>query len=317
MLDLLHLPKSSPSNVDYFYYTGSTPSNLSWQTWEKPRGIIMLEIICIGAGGGGRSGWCAGSTTRSGGGGGGSGGFTRLLIPAVFLPDVLYVQVGRGGAGGANRTATGSANAGLDGAFSAVNIAPSNTFSAFYTVCYANSGFGAVTGSSSTGTAGSGAAVATQANAIMSGLGIFFALAGQSGASGSTSLGASITYPTTGLLLSGGGAGGGGASNSGGGIIVPSQPSFSLFATRFSGATSTNNPGDDGLSLLQPLLSTGGAGGAASVDLSASGVSGGRGGNGGIGSGGGGGGASPGSPNSGGGNAGGNGGDGLVIIRSW
>ena len=310
MLDLLHLPKSTPGNVDYFYNTGGT----SWVTWEKPRGIIMLEIICIGAGGGGRSGWCS-TSSRSGGGGGGSGGFSRLLIPAIFLPDVLYISVGRGGAGGASATVSGTANAGTSGNSSFVSIAPSSA--AFYVVCYANAGAGAVTGTSSAGTAGVAAAVATQANALMSGLGHFAALAGQTGSSGTSGAAGAITYPTTGLLLSGGAAGAGGFGSDSGNINVPTQSSFSLI-TRRVGATGFLNsagPGDDGLSLFQPLMSIGGAGGGSSIG-GAGGGSGGRGGNGGLGCGGGGGGAA--SPGAGAGSgAGGNGGDGLVIIRSW
>jgi hypothetical protein len=311
MLDLLHLPKSTPGNVDYFYNTGGT----SWATWEKPRGIIMLEIICIGAGGGGRSGWCLNAASRSGGGGGGSGGFTRLLIPAVFLPDVLYVIVGKGGDGGASATTAGTANVGINGTFSSVNIAPTNA--SIYIACYANSGSGAPLGTVSGGGAGSGAAVATQANALMSGLGIFSALAGQSGNLGGTFNTFDVIYPTTGLLLSGG-AGGGGTSSSfvagvGSNIIVPTQTSFSLITAR-SGGTA-NNPGADGLSLLQPLMSIGGGGGGSSNSTTLNGIPGGRGGNGGLGSGGGGGGAGP--SGTGGSGAGGRGGDGLVIIRSW
>jgi len=309
MLDLLHLPKSTSGNVDYFYNTGGT--NTSWQTWEKPRGIIMLEIICIGAGGGGRSGWCVNSTSRSGGGGGGSGGFTRLLIPAIFLPDVLYVTVGKGGAGGASATLTGTANLGSNGLFSSVNIAPTNA--AFYIVCFANAGAGAVVGTASAGTAGFGANGAQPATALMSNLGQFAALAGQSGTAGATVAGTALAYPTTGLLLSGGGAGGGGIGI-GGDITAPTQSSFSLIPTRTGGiAASPGNPGADGISLLQPLISIGGAGGGSSTSTASGGAAGGRGGNGGIGCGGGGGGSGP----TGGSGAGGNGGDGLVIIRSW
>ena len=312
MLDLLHLPKSSPSNVDYFYNTGGSTS---WQTWEKPRGIIMLEIICIGAGGGGRSGWCANSGTRSGGGGGGSGGFSRLLIPAIFLPDVLYVTVGKGGAGGVSITTSSSTTgmAGSDGAFSSVNIAPTN--SAFYIVCYANGGAGAANLVLGANTAGSGGAVAVQTTALMSGLGQFFALAGQSGTAGATAAGVALAYPTTGLLLSGGGAGGGATIAAGSDITAPTQISFSLITTRTGGANALDGgSGADGISLSQPLMSIGGAGGGSSTTVGAGVGSGGRGGNGGLGCGGGGGGAGPSGTGSG---AGGKGGDGLVIIRSW
>ena len=308
MLDLLHLPKSSLDNVDYFYHTGT-----SWVTWEKPRGIIMLEIICIGAGGGGRSGWSANSATRSGGAGGGSGGFSRLLIPAVFLPDVLYVAVGRGGAGGASATGVGAANAGSTGNSSFVGIAPTNN--AIHLVCFASAGGGAAALAVGGNTAGAAAAVAAQSSALISGLGIFSAFAGHSGAAGPTTSASPLAYPTTGLLLSGGGAGGGGQNNLGGNATQPVQNAFLLIPTRTGGINgSIAGPGADGISLFQPLMSIGGAGGGSSSST-ANGVGrGGDGGNGGIGCGGGGGGAGPSGTGSG---AGGKGGDGLVIIRSW
>jgi hypothetical protein len=128
MLDILHLPKPQNGYIDYFYNTGGATGTFSWQTWEKPKGIGTIVITCIGAGGGGRSGWCANSATRSGGAGGGTGGFNRVLIPAVFLPDVLYVSVGRGGAGGGSITTAASTTgmAGANGIASLVCVAPSS-----------------------------------------------------------------------------------------------------------------------------------------------------------------------------------------------
>lgn len=316
MLDLNHLPKTGNGNIDYFFCdtptVGITTTYL--RTWEKPRGIHTVVITCIGAGGGGASGSAAGGSA-AGGSGGGSGGFTRVIIPAMVLPDVLYVSVGKGGAGGAAGVMVASVasfNSGFDGTGSYVSIAPSTN--PIYVVCYANGGGRAIAGQIS-GTAGLAAVVATQANALMGGLGQFFALAGQDGVRQGSGASASIIYPTTGLLLSGG-APGGAPSNAGGNITAPTQSSFSLFSTRTGGAVS--NPagsGADGISLLQPLLSTGGAGGGAAPNSTLNGISG-RGGNGGLGSGGGGGGALGGT-SAGTSGAGGNGGDGLVIIQTF
>lgn len=100
MLDLNHLPKAGNGNIDYFFC--DTPVGITTtfsRTWEKPRGIHTIVITCIGAGGGGASGTVAGGSA-AGGSGGGSGGFTRVIIPAMVLPDVLYVSVGKGGLGG-------------------------------------------------------------------------------------------------------------------------------------------------------------------------------------------------------------------------
>jgi len=309
MLDVLNLPKPQNGYIDYFYHTGT-----SWVTWEKPRGIHTIVITCIGAGGGGRSGWCESSATRSGGAGGGSGGFSRLLIPAMVLPDVLYVSVGRGGAGGASLTLVG-AFAGSNGIGSFVSIAPSTA--AIYVACFANGGSGAGNNVVGANTAGAPAAVAAQSSALMSGLGQFFALAGHSGAVGPTTSASSLAYPTTGLLLSGGGCGGGGSNNLGGSVTEPTQTSFSLITTRTGGTqASTAGPGDAGLSISQPLMSIGGAGGGASSSTTSGVGSGGNGGNGGLGCGGGGGGAGPSGAGSGAG-AGGRGGDGLVIIQTF
>jgi hypothetical protein len=273
----------------------------------------MIYITCIGAGGGGRSGWCADSATRSGGAGGGSGGFSRLLIPAVFLPDVIYVSVGRGGAGGAAATVSGTANLGSTGNSAFVSIAPSND--AIYLVCFASAGGGAANSGAGANTAGSGAAVAAQSSALMSGLGQFFALAGHSGAAGPGTTPTALSYPTTGLLLSGGGAGGGTSGTAGGNITAPTQASFSLITTRTGGINGlTAGSGADGLSLFQPLMSIGGAGGGSSSSITSGSGRGGNGGNGGLGCGGGGGGAGPSGTGSG---AGGKGGDGLVIIQCY
>lgn len=202
-------------------------------------------------------------------------------------------------------------NTGSDGTGSYVSIAPSNN--AIYVVCYANGGGRAIAGQLS-GRAGLAAVVATQANALMSGLGQFFALAGQGGGQQDSNT-PSIIYPTTGLFLSGG-APGGDTVDPGGDIIAPTQSSFRLFSTRIGGAV--GNPagsGADGISLLQPLMSTGGAGGGGAGNATLNGIAG-RGGNGGLGSGGGGGG-SLGGTSAGTSGAGGKGGDGLVIIQTF
>jgi len=119
MLDLYHLTENTKGKIDYFY--GKSDINAEvWEVWEKPRGINMIQITCIGGGGGG--GASNNSTTaRGGGAGGSSGGFTSLLIPAIFLPDVLYVSAGDGGAGGAAGNPAGLGGFGIG---SYVSVAP-------------------------------------------------------------------------------------------------------------------------------------------------------------------------------------------------
>ena len=74
-----------------------------WRVWIKPPGATMVSIMCMGSGGTGGDGTATylgdpPSAVATGGTGGASGAVTRLVIPAMFLPDVLYVQVSSGGA---------------------------------------------------------------------------------------------------------------------------------------------------------------------------------------------------------------------------
>lgn len=310
MLDLNHLSKPTTGSTDYFFGKSSTLGG-TWEIWEKPRGINMLQITCIGGGGGGGGGVSNNAVNaRGGGAGGSSGGFTTLSIPAIYLPDCLYVSAGAGGLGGApgNPAALGTVGTG-----SYVAIAPYTTLTAIYTVCYANGGTVSTVQASSTvtSTAPGAVAAATVANMLIAGLGNFSALAGQVGTIGgvfNNGPGGTITYPTSGLLLSGG-TGGGGGSSAGGPINAPTQASYVYFTSRTGGAA--GNPasaGGSGYNIQQPLLSIGASGGGAgSVNNAAAG----NGRPGGIGCGGsGGGGGNP-------GGTGGGGGPGLVIIQYW
>jgi hypothetical protein len=310
MLDLNHLSKPTTGSTDYFFGKSSTLGG-SWEIWEKPRGINMINITCIGDGGGGGGGASNNSTTaRGGGAGGSSGGFTTLSIPAIYLPDCLYVSAGAGGLGGAPGN---PASLGTPGVGSYVAIAPYTTLTPIYTVCYANGGtVSAVQASSTaTSTAPGAVAAATIANMLIAGHGSFSALAGQVGGAGglfNNGAGGSITYPGTGLLISGG-AGGGGGSSAGGAVIAPTQASYVYFNTLVAG--NAGNPALDGRSgyqIQQPLVSLGASGGGAGSNNPGLG---GNGRPGGIGSGGsgGGGGAT--------GGTGGDGGPGLVIIQYW
>jgi hypothetical protein len=301
MLDFGHLPKPLTGTVDYFPGFSDTNGG-AWEVWNKPRGCMFIRILTIaGGGGGGRGGAANGAANSAGGGGGGaSSGMSTLTIPAVFVPDRLYVSSGLGGAGG-------SAGAGSAGISSIVSIAPANVN--IYILCYANAGTGGGAGSNTSTTVGNGGsgggqAVITTANQGFQGH--LNAIAGQNGAFGS-----SITYPTTGILLSGG-AGGGtintNVSSSAGSVNAPASQSsvYTLFQTLTAVSFSD---GQAGVELYQPLMSCGGVGGASAI------TGGRRGGAGGFGSGGGGGGAATGTGASGG--AGGNGGAGLVVIQTW
>lgn len=310
MLDYLHLPDNTNGNIDYFPGISDTNGG-SWVVWEKPRGTHMIRITCIAGGGGGGSGFSSNTTNaRGGGGGGGSSAISIVTIPAYVLPDRLYVSSGIGGKGGDANPANGTANLGSDGINSYVCIAQDT--GVIYRVCFANSGKAGTTAPTATptgGTGGAAGAVATIADMLLASYGIRNFIAGQNGATGGTNAtGSSITYPTTGLLLSAGAGGGGGASISGGAINAPTQTVYNIFSTLTTVGGSGNN-GQPGREIYQPLLSTGATGGTANTSTGA----GGNGGAGGFGSGGGGGGAG----GAGAAGGGGKGGNGLVIIHSW
>jgi len=272
MMDLFNIPNTNAINR-VFYTNGSTNS---YQIWQKPKNCRFVHMLVIGGGGGGAGG-AAGTGSRNGGGGGGSGALTTSFLDASLLPDVLYVQVGPGGAGGAS-----GAN-GTAGSISYVSFQSNTT--AINVVSYANGGALGTT----LGGAGAGGGIAVQTSCYLSYLGEFEPVAGTAGSAGtSAAAGSNITF--TNIIC--GGASGGGASASlsfSGGSINSSG-----FVPKIYGALNTSDSASDGftsrpsfnVSLNSPLFFTGGAGGAGSA-LGAGTV----GGNGAFGCGGGGGGA--------------------------
>ena len=92
MLDFSHIPTSTKADVQVFAGSTGFTSN-GWRVWTRPRGASMLHILCIGSGGDGGNGAVGAASTAAGGGGGGSGGQASLVVPAILLPDTLYVTV--------------------------------------------------------------------------------------------------------------------------------------------------------------------------------------------------------------------------------
>jgi hypothetical protein len=272
MLDVFGFPTPQGANYQEFYGGGTV------RDWVKPRGASMVRMLLIGAGGGGAT------SNAVGGGGGGSGAVTQWIGPAIFIPDVLRVSIGAGGAGGP----VGN-NDGQNGtATSVVYQAKDGTG---YTLLTANAGLGGV------GTGGGTAATASTNN-FFGAAGIFKSIAGQLG----RGVDLSITASTTTFLS--GGAGGGSATTGAGGNVACNYG----YPTISGGTGSNGKNGGDGFFITQPImLGVGGAGGGGG-----NGVVGGAGGNGGIGCGGGGG--ATGNPTPG---KGGRGGDGAVFIWSW
>jgi hypothetical protein len=303
MLDLQHIPSYTNPKFQVFYAGGTT----TWQTWTKPKGCSMIHIFALGAGGGGGSGGVNNSAgNRFGNSGGGAGGIMSAFIPANLIPDILYIQVGKGGPGGAPASfgATGG-TAGTSGGITYVATRITTTIeSDLLFACFNGTG-------GNGGTVGAGGGVAVYDLIEMM---LYTSVTGQSGAvriNGSAA-GSSITatLPTT------GGAAGGSLAvatatvfTAGGDIVHPINTikGGQIEGERGSGGVNQT----PSINLPYLFFTTGGAGGASNF----TGGLGGDGGPGGFGSGGGAGGAN--TLASGTGNRGGNGGDGLVIITCY
>ena len=244
------LPRNGITNWSYFTpaRTVSTAPTDSWLTWMKPAGCSWVYIFGIGAGGAGSSG---NSSLPAGGGGGGSGAVTRLLIPATFVPDILYVRPAYG---------TNDIFSAFNQRASYVSIAPNSTAqNLVLTIAAGGTGFN--------NTAGNGGPAATSASGIWMNIGLFTSIAGQGGGAGATTAdtaGTTIAFGASGLPVTGG-AGGGRGTGAGGDIT-----GAGLMPTRSGGAGTTSGVGADGFRQGQnfapgfklfPLLFSGGAGG--------------------------------------------------------
>lgn len=317
-MDAFGFPAEKNSDVQIFYATGGVNTQ-GFQSWIKPQGVSMVFMFTIaggGGGGGGRSNVT--SSNRGGGAGGACSGLARFLCPALFLPDLLYIQVGSGGLGGAAGAAGG--NDGIAGG-NGINsyILTSKTAVLPNIVCYSGVN---VPGGGAGGTAAGGVSGGTIPTVALTqplnALGEWFSIAGLTGGTAGTlgSAGAAVTAwgqiltspgvgaPSFALAgntaIAGNGQGATALTDCGSQLYVPTGAG--AIAT---GGSSTAPNGGSGVKRLTPFFNCGGAAGAA-IDGTA-----GNGGNGGWGCGGGGGGGGIAAGN------GGAGGDGLVIIISW
>lgn len=235
----INYPTPENANCQEFYKTSD---------WVKPQGVAMVRFLLIGAGGGGGP--------HGNGNGGGSGAITSWIGPAIFIPDVLRIVVGRGG---------GSNVAGTD-----TNIVYQQKDGTGYTLLTAAGGLAAGNG----GTA--------MSNNYFGAAGIFSSIGGQSG----SSTVADSPFPTD-TFVQGGAGGSSTTVNAGRSVLAPYG-----YPTISGGATGTpGGSGGPGFFVVQPLMfGMGGSGGGGNPS-----GAGGSGGNGGIGCGGGGGGTGVGS----------------------
>ncbi len=328
MLDFSHIP----SNTDYIqrFEANSISAGAGWHTWVKPRGAKFVQFTVIAGGGGGASGVLGSNSAAAGGGGGGSSAHYKGFFSTDLIPDILYISVGFGGAGGAAvPIINGSGLIGIAGVASYISIAPNLTTTTQYLCTVNGGGVGVAPVGATAGATGGGGAVTSISNMPLSTLGIQTGatgggatnatMAGQIGAAGGAAVGGlSLLLPGSGIVL-GGGSGGGGLGLSStvgaiGGFLNVSSLIFPIVLGGVAGGTTTAN-GGDGTNGFQPIQGLfyymGGAGGASG---GGAGGNGGRGGNGAYGCGGGGGGAALTGFTSG---AGGNGGNGLVIASCW
>ena len=296
--DVFGYPESQSADVKIF----STGTGGSWQTWNRPRGKSMCSILVIGAGAGGGGGMSGASgTVRGGGAGGGSGAIARCIIPIYMLPDVLYVQVGVGGAGGAATVA------GTAGQRSYISVAPNTTAANIVMQSGAAAATGGAAGSTGgSATAGAAETISTVTLCILAQAGVLTFIAGKIGAIGGVvggGVGASNTLLTSSFLC--GGAGGGTTPAANTDFAGGTQTGAGIFPTIAGGVSGGATHASGGYIIQRPFISYGGAGGGTSQTTA------GNGGNGATGSGGGGGGGGVT------GGRGGKGGDGLVIIQCW
>jgi hypothetical protein len=331
--DFGFLPPQFRGDVQIFNTTGV--ASTQWQNWYKPKGVSMVYMLAIGGGAGGGGGTTGGTTTARGGGGGGAcSGLSTLMIPAVFLPDVLKVSVGQGGRGGAAGTPAISGSAGSS-SFIATGVGltagttiPNLILSSNGTTAPAGGGGGTAT------TAGPGGVAPTVATIAQQGplgkLGFwpstgtaanagYIGIAGTAGGAQTGAIGVTVTAGWNLIPLTAG-AGGAGVNAvntgfAGGGITLQAAvdtadrtftPAALHISGGFAGSAAAAGNGSSGVVSWKPFLMTGGGGGGSS-----DGSTGGDGGKGGIGCGGGGGGAGAT------GGRGGDGGPGLVVIISW
>lgn len=263
-----------------FYEKGSS----DWQIWERPDDCNMIHIWALGAGGGGSSG-TMGCGLSAGGNGGGSGGYVSLLIDAYIIPDIIYINVGTGGVGGAATTvANGVGNAGSNGGQTYVSMFP--TTGQNIALAITQAGGGAPGNSSCSNQPGGGGVVGsnyTTPNGIGNSYGGTGGLGWGSGSIGilSTVVGPGLSSNNTGLSATA--------------------------STNFNQSVTTTVAGNTSFVKAKAFQFIGGSGGSSTALIKGN-----DGGNGNFGCGGGGGASS----NLGGG-AGGRGGGGMVIITAW
>lgn len=309
--------------VNFKYYnpvSNGTSATLQWQVWNKPRNCIFVFMVLIGGGGGGGGG-CGKTAAGAAGGGGGSGGSAATsiyLIPSIFVPDTLFINVGAGGNGGAGGV-SGAGTAGgtvVAAGLTRVALRPANTqpYNLYGISGAAAAGGGGGGTSAAVGGAGSGGTLATNLLAGLGNLGFYQFRSGQIGVAGGAVAGANGTNVTAGssvcILPGTSGAGSTAAAFVGGLYSAIANTFLTPAVTTVGAGNGSMFTASSGFRKNPYYYFFGGHGGGSSNTL---GTPGGAGGNGVVpGAGGGGGGAGTTQ-----GGRGGDGGPGLCVIGTW
>lgn len=317
MIDANGLPNTGKERTRIFYPLGSSVAR-GVQVWYKPRGVSMINFVAVGGGGGGGAGLTRTAGTPGGGGGGGaSSGIARFLVPAIFVPDILYIFVGQGGQGGRPGVSSGAGTAGVNSFITTCPPLTAGTMAPLPNI-WLDSGRNVPGGGGggAVGAAGSAGSVPTIAVIQPHHLyGNWVATVGLIGVAGGAHTGANGTAVTAWAAnMFSPGAGGGGIATTtdftGGAQTITARYSVAgqteMATTAIPAGVANGGNGNAGRKSITPFLNSGGSGGGTDDN-----GQGGFGGNGGYGCGGGGGGAGATGGN------GGNGGDGLVIITAW
>jgi hypothetical protein len=267
MLDFSNILNNPNIDVQTFIGPATASSAPEWRTWRKPRGAKFIYMIGVGSGSSGGCGLNS-ATTSGGGAGGPSGAQTVVMIPAMFVPDVLYVQTG---AGGQQPAVLVSGALNVAGVASYVCISPYTSVTAAGTILFANGGQTGTAAATSTtgGTASTAAIAATINNMPLAGRGFYQFFAGQAGTAGGTSSAGSLssvaqTYPTTGLMVQGGQGGVGYTSVTSSGNNSSTGAGFGDNFPSVVGASTADGTGDGSSgTMIKPFQYTGGTGGVA------------------------------------------------------
>ena len=247
MLDFGYIPTNTGAADVQFFIGAAQADGTDWQTWIKPRGKTMIDIVLVGKGGNGGTGAII-NTGGGGGGGGGSGAQSRLRMPLHLLPDVLFLSLlGQGS------SASGSSHICVIPPISGTTIVATNVL-----VLARNGSTGTNVGVTATGGAGGSGGPQTIAGSMPLGAAFMNALnlAGQTGTAGGDGTGAgtagvALTLPVTGLLVTGGTGGGGCPATA----ALPGQPGGAFTSLGFVPA---HLGGTAGTGTTPPSSGTGG-----------------------------------------------------------